>query len=70
LRAGSVDPEALAQKNEERQIKYTARIPLRRFGEYQELAAVAVFLASDASSYVNGVSLLVDGGLTGNAGAA
>ena len=41
-----------------------ARTPLRRWGEPQELAGAAVFHASDAASYVNGVTLYVDGGLT------
>jgi NAD(P)-dependent dehydrogenase (short-subunit alcohol dehydrogenase family) len=40
-----------------------ARIPLGRFGEPEELASLACFLASDAASYMSGVSINVDGGL-------
>ncbi len=40
------------------------RIAMRRWGDPHELAGVAVFLASDASSYVTGHVLLADGGLT------
>jgi len=41
-------------------------IPMKRFGDVSELAAVAAFLASPAASYVNGVSIAVDGGRTGS----
>ncbi|HEX8208008.1 MAG TPA: glucose 1-dehydrogenase [Solirubrobacteraceae bacterium] len=39
------------------------RVPMARKGEAHELVAAAIFLASDASSYVTGVLLPVDGGL-------
>ncbi len=42
----------------------TARTPAGRWGELPELMGAAVFLASDASSYVNGHLLYVDGGMT------
>jgi len=40
------------------------RTPSRRWGEVEELAPAAVFLASDASRFVNGHILYVDGGVT------
>lgn len=42
----------------------TARVPMGRWGELPELAGAAIFLASDAASYVNGHVLTVDGGMT------
>lgn len=44
--------------------KYTARIPLARFGDAEEVARSVLFLASSAASYVTGVELVVDGGLS------
>ena len=40
------------------------RTPMRRWGELPELAPAAVFLASDAASFITGHMLVVDGGLT------
>jgi gluconate 5-dehydrogenase len=40
------------------------RTPTGRWGEVEELAGAAIFLASDASSFVNGHILYVDGGIT------
>jgi NAD(P)-dependent dehydrogenase (short-subunit alcohol dehydrogenase family) len=44
---------------------YSSTIPLGRWGEPEDLAKAVLFLASDDSSYVNAVELMVDGGLTG-----
>ncbi|MGD9561447.1 MAG: SDR family oxidoreductase [Pyrinomonadaceae bacterium] len=42
--------------------KITKRIPLGRFGKIADIENAALFLASDAASYINGVTLVVDGG--------
>ena len=39
------------------------RVPMQRTGTLDELTPALVFLASDASSYINGATLAVDGGL-------
>ena len=39
-------------------------VPLKRFGEPQEVAEGVLFLSSDAASYVNGIELEIDGGLS------
>jgi glucose 1-dehydrogenase len=41
-------------------------IPLKRLGEPSDVASVAVFLASDESSYITGTTIFVDGGLLWN----
>jgi NAD(P)-dependent dehydrogenase (short-subunit alcohol dehydrogenase family) len=44
--------------------KYSARVPMGRLASTEDLGGPLVFLASDASSYVNGIELKVDGGLS------
>lgn len=46
----------------ERGREFLLRTPMRRFGNVDELAGVAIFLASDAASFVNGEIITVDGG--------
>lgn len=50
------------QNDAERMARFLARIPADRLGTPEELAGPAIFLASDMASYVNGVTLPVDGG--------
>jgi 3-oxoacyl-[acyl-carrier protein] reductase len=61
---------ANAQKNgvaiEEIEKGMMTEIPARRFGEAEEIAALAAFLCTPAAAYINGTSIPVDGGRTGS----
>lgn len=46
--------------------KMASAVPMKRIGEASEVGAAVAFLASPAASYINGVSLPVDGGRTGS----
>lgn len=67
-RLESIIDNTVQKKNVSRETvieEMTQSIPMKRFGTAEEVAAVACFLASDAASYVTGVSIPVDGGRTG-----
>jgi 2-deoxy-D-gluconate 3-dehydrogenase len=61
---GWIHTDLTASASPERYDAITIRIPHGRWGEPDELAGAAVFLASRASDYVTGVALPVDGGYT------
>src|ERR1700752_5048098 len=56
---------AALQADETRNRQILERIPAGRWGEPEDLAGAAVFLASAASDYINGHVLVVDGGWMG-----
>ena len=60
----ATDANAAHIDNEEVKQFVENRIPLKRWGQPEEIAGAAVFLASNASSYITGHTLVVDAGLT------
>lgn len=70
IRANAICPGPLRTEllmkfldTEEKQRRRLVHIPMGRFGEAREIAAAALFLASDESSFVTGTELIVDGGI-------
>lgn len=62
---GPIDvPRSRNQHNDERRDAWHRAVPLGRYGEPEEVAAVALFLASDDASYMTGQTVAVDGGFT------
>jgi NAD(P)-dependent dehydrogenase (short-subunit alcohol dehydrogenase family) len=57
------DMNATLLDGTERGREFLLRTPMKRFGKLDELAGAAVFLASDAASFVTGHLLVVDGGI-------
>lgn len=60
---GYVETEALAAMDAAERAAAASRIPMRRFGRPEEVAAVVRFLACAEASYVTGSSIKVDGGV-------
>ena len=70
IRVNSISPGLIETNQTREQLKdpqwaaaMLGKIPLGRLGRPQEVANVALFLASDESSYVTGVDIVVDGGM-------
>ncbi len=61
----STDNTAALRADADRNASILARIPIGRWGNPEDIAAVAVFLASPAARYINGEVLTVDGGWMG-----
>lgn len=60
---GFIESDMTAALPEEQRQEYLGRIPVARFGTADDVASTAVWLASDAASYVSGAVIPVDGGL-------
>lgn len=81
IRCNSIHPAAIltpmweailgtGEDREARMAAFVADTPLRRFGTVEEVAAVAVMLASDEAGYVTGAEFNIDGGLLAGSAAS
>ena len=61
---GAIMTPMLAEVPEDMRNKYLERIPVRRFGEPEDVANVHLFLCSDLAAYITGQTIFVDGGLS------
>jgi NAD(P)-dependent dehydrogenase (short-subunit alcohol dehydrogenase family) len=73
VRVNSILPGAIVtglwdKISEERRAEIALMCPLKRNAVPEEVASVALFLASDMSSYITGQAIVVDGGLTATSG--
>ena len=67
LSPGAIETKRLLERHASMDVvreKYVPRHPIGRLGQPEEIAAAAVFLASDDASFVTGSDMLVDGGYT------
>jgi len=64
IRVNTISPGYMGGPVEGEQPPFVADIPMARMGTPEELGPLAVFLASEASSYLTGAEIVVDGGFT------
>ena len=70
IRVNSISPGGIKNKydknfsNETFKKNYLKKVPLKRFANVDEIANIYEFIGSDNSSYITGVNLIADGGLT------
>jgi len=63
LTPGGTDSGTESDQNDEFKNRYSNRIPMERMAKAPEMVGALLYLASDASSYVTGQNIIVDGGL-------
>lgn len=61
---GWIETDMTAAVDEKAREETLARVPLKRLGQPSDIAQAAVFLASDAASYITAQTLVIDGGLS------
>jgi len=65
IRVNSISPGGIFNNQGDNFVKnYSYKTPMNRMGDETELAETALFLSSDASSYITGQNIVVDGGFT------
>ena len=65
VRVNSISPGGiLSGQNEQFINNYSRRVPMKRMANAEEMIGASIFLASDASSYITGQNIYIDGGLS------
>ena len=65
VRVNSISPGGILSGQNDRFINnYSKRVPMKRMANADEMVGTSIFLASDASSYITGQNIYIDGGLS------